>query len=134
MHYDKIRSYLKLAVEEGGTILTGEGVGRLVHTCPTVEYTHSTVQYTHSTVQLILYSTAHTRQYSSHSAVHTLQPQLSAHSKLHTRSTCSTSTVYPFYLFPLVHSFPTLLLYRKINLFGTLIRALFEYGFMTLSR
>ena len=51
MHYDKIRSYLKLAVEEGGTILTGEGVGRLVHTCPTVEYTHSTVQYTHSTVQ-----------------------------------------------------------------------------------
>ena len=28
MHYAKIKSYLKLAVEEGGQILTGEGVDR----------------------------------------------------------------------------------------------------------
>jgi hypothetical protein len=29
VHYDKIKSYLSIAVEEGGTILTGEGVDRL---------------------------------------------------------------------------------------------------------
>jgi hypothetical protein len=28
VHYDKIKSYLNIAVEEGGTILTGEGVDR----------------------------------------------------------------------------------------------------------